>query len=73
MRLIDADAAIVHLKNRLYETELNNNTEHYYYKEMADNRVSVWIEELPTIDTEELCVLAFNTGYNYAKAERSEE
>ena len=48
--LISRQAAIDHLKKRLYETALNNNTEHPYYEEMADNRVSVWIEELPTID-----------------------
>lgn len=48
--LISRQAAIEHLKKRLYETALNNDTEHPYYEEMADNRVSVWLEELPSID-----------------------
>lgn len=48
--LISRQAAIEHLKKRLYETALNNDTEHPYYEEMADNRVSVWLEEVPTID-----------------------
>lgn len=47
---ISRQAAIEHLKKRLYETALNNDTEHPYYEEMADNRVSVWLGELPTID-----------------------
>lgn len=48
--LISRKAAIDHLKKRLYETALNNNTEHPYYEEMADNRVSVWLEEVPSVD-----------------------
>lgn len=47
---ISRQAAIEHLKKRLYETALNNDTELPYYEEMADNRVSVWLEEVPTID-----------------------
>ena len=46
--LISREAAIEHLKKRLYETALNNDTEHPYYEEMADNRVSVWLEEVPS-------------------------
>lgn len=47
--LISRQAAIEHLKKRLYETELNNNAKYPYYAEMADNRVSVWLEELPKV------------------------
>lgn len=46
--LISRRAAIEHLKKRLYETALNNDTELPYYEEMADNRVSVWLEEVPS-------------------------
>ena len=45
--LISRQAAIDHLKKRLYETALNNITEHPYYEELADNRVDVWLNELP--------------------------
>ena len=40
--------AIRHLKKRLYETALNSNTEHPYYEEIADNRIDVWMNELPS-------------------------
>lgn len=46
--LISRQAAIEHLKKRLYETELNNDAKFPYYAEMADNRVGVWLEEVPT-------------------------
>lgn len=46
--LISRQMAIKHLKKRLYETALNNNTEHPYYEEMADNRVDVWMNEVPS-------------------------
>ena len=48
--LISRQAAIEHLKHRLYETELNSEAKYPYYAEMADNRVSVWLEEVPTIE-----------------------
>ena len=50
--LISRQAAIEHLKKRLYETALNNVTEHPYYEEMADNRVSVWLKEVPSAQPE---------------------
>ena len=50
--LINRQAAIQHLKKRLYETALNNITEHPYYEELADNRVDVWLNELPPAQTE---------------------
>ena len=49
---ISRQAAIEHLKKRLYETALNNVTEHPYYEDMADNRVSVWLEEVPSAQPE---------------------
>lgn len=51
--LISRQAVIEHLKKRLYETAINNNTEHPYYEEMADNRVSVWLEEVPPAQPEQ--------------------
>ena len=51
--LISRQAAIEHLKKRLYETALNNVTEHPYYEEMADNRVSVWLKEVPSAQPEQ--------------------
>ena len=53
--LISRQAAIEHLKKRLYETALNNVTEHPYYEEMADNRVSVWLKEVPSAQSEHTC------------------
>ena len=50
--VISRQAAIEHLKKRLYETALNNVTEHPYYEEMADNRVSVWLKEVPSAQPE---------------------
>lgn len=50
--LISRQMAIKHLKKRLYETALNNNTEHPYYEEMADNRVDVWMNEVPSAQPE---------------------
>ena len=50
--LISRQAAIDHLKKRLYETALNNNTEHPYYEEIADNRVDIWLNELPSAQPE---------------------
>ena len=49
---ISRQAAIEHLKKRLYGTALNNVTEHPYYEEMADNRVSVWLKEVPSAQPE---------------------
>ena len=43
---------IEHLKKRLYETELNSTAEHPYYTEIADNRVDIWMNELPSAQPE---------------------
>ena len=49
--LISRQEAIQHLKKRIYETALNNSCEtSIYYAEMADNRVYVWLDEVPSID-----------------------
>lgn len=50
--LISRADAIKHLKKRLYETALNNNTEHPYYEEIADNRIDVWMNEVPSAQPE---------------------
>lgn len=64
--LISRQAAIDHLKKRLYETALNNNTEHPYYEEIADNRVDIWLNELPSAQPE---VLACGEGELIAQPE----
>ena len=59
MRLIDADAC-----------------EEYFYDHMTDAAMAVAmcaIDEMPTIDVDALIVSAFNSGYNYAKAEKPSE
>lgn len=47
--------AIKHLKKRLYETALNSNTDHPYYEEIADNRIDVWMNEVPSVEPESNC------------------
>ena len=53
---ISRQAAINHLKNRLIETALNNvgimaNADDVY-REMSENRIDVWIDEIPTAQPE---------------------
>lgn len=48
--VVSRQAAIEHLKKRLYETALNSITEHPYYEELADNRVDVWLNELQSAE-----------------------
>jgi len=50
---IERQAAIEHLKKRLYETELNSTAEYPYYQEIADNRVDIWINEVPSAEPEQ--------------------
>ena len=45
---ISRKQAIEHLKKRLYETALNNSAEYPCYEEMADNRVDIWMREVPS-------------------------
>lgn len=51
--LISRQEAIAHLKHRLYETQLNIDTEHPYYEEIADNRIDVWMNEVPSVKPEQ--------------------
>lgn len=51
--LISRKYAIAHLKQRLYETQLNNDTEHPYYEEISDNRIDVWMNEVPSVQPEQ--------------------
>ena len=54
MSLIDRYTAANHLKNRLIETAINNvgivASADDMYREMAENRVDVWIDEVPTAE-----------------------
>lgn len=50
--LISRRAAIEHLKKRLYETEFNSTAVYPYYKEIADNRVDIWMSEVPSVEPE---------------------
>ena len=51
--LIRRRDVIEHLKKRLYETALNSTAEHPYYEEIADNRVDIWMNELPSAQPEQ--------------------
>ncbi len=46
------EAAVKHLKHRLYETATNNPDIAGVFSEIADNRVETWIEELPSAHPE---------------------
>lgn len=53
-RLIDADLAEIKLRQRLIETAINNvgvkTDADYLYKEVAENRLKNWLDEVPTIE-----------------------
>lgn len=50
---ISRKAAIDHLKKRLYETAINNMSgDDALYQEIADNRVGVWVNEIPSAQPE---------------------
>lgn len=53
-RLIDADLTEVKLRQRLIETAINNvgvkTDADYLYKEVAENRLKNWLDEVPTIE-----------------------
>lgn len=63
--LISRQAAKDLLKKRLYETALNSITEHPYYEELADNRVDVWLNELPSAERRGRWIVRYNpeTGW----------
>ena len=73
MDLIDRRMAIEHLKKRLYETALNNNTEHPYYEEMADNRVDVWMNEVPSAQPQRIRGKWAEKHHAYADEEKAIE
>ena len=50
--VISRQATIEHLKKRLYETELNSTAEYPYYEDIADNRVDIWMNEVPSAQQE---------------------
>ena len=52
--LIDRQEAVEHCKKRLYETALNNDLEivSYIMQEIADNRIDIWLKELPSAQPE---------------------
>lgn len=47
---ISRQDAIEHLKKRLYESALNNDgIASYTFEEIADNRIQIWMDELPPL------------------------
>lgn len=54
--LISRKEATRHLKKRLMETALNNvgikENADYVYSEMAENRIDIWMDELPSAQPE---------------------
>ena len=48
------EAAVKHLKHRLYETAMNNLDLAGVFSEIAENRIETWIEELPSAQPEPL-------------------
>lgn len=51
--LISKQAVIEHLSKRLYETALNNVDKSEVYTDIAENRLTVWVDELPSIQPKE--------------------
>ena len=51
--LISRQAVIEHLSKRLYETALNNVDKSEVYTDIAENRLTVWVDELPSIQPKE--------------------
>lgn len=52
--LISRQAVIEHLSQRLYETALNNDVDKSeVYTDIAENRLTVWVDELPSIQPKE--------------------
>jgi len=62
--LIRRRDVIEHLKKRLYETELNSTAEHPYYEEIADNRVDIWMNELPSAQPENVNAVLLKRAIN---------
>lgn len=51
--LISRQAVIEHLSKRLYETALNNVDKSEVYTDIAENRLTGWVDELPSIQPKE--------------------
>ena len=51
--LISRQAVIEHLSKRLYETALNNVDKSEVYIDIAENRLTGWVDELPSIQPKE--------------------
>ena len=51
--LISRQAVIEHLSKRLYETALNNVDKSEVYTDIAENRLTVWVDELPSVQPEQ--------------------
>lgn len=51
--LISRQAVIEHLSKRLYETALNNVDKSEVYTDIAENRLTVWVDELPSVQPKE--------------------
>ena len=47
--LISRQAVIEHLSKRLYETALNNVDKSEVYTDIAENRLTGWVDELPNV------------------------
>ena len=51
--LVSRQAVIEHLSKRLYETALNNVDKSEVYTDIAENRLTVWVDELPSVQPKE--------------------
>lgn len=51
--LVSRQAVIEHLSKRLYETALNNVDKSEVYTDIAENRLTVWVDELPSVQPEQ--------------------
>ena len=51
--LVSKQAVIEHLSKRLYETALNNVDKSEVYTDIAENRLTVWVDELPSVQPKE--------------------
>ena len=51
--LVSKQAVIEHLSKRLYETALNNVNKSEVYTDIAENRLTGWVDELPSVQPKE--------------------
>ena len=59
--------ARVLLAARLHQTALNNEDLAYVYEDIVDNRLDIWLNEIPVTDVVEVvrCKDCKNSGYQY--------